>query len=94
MAERLDVSASALPPRSGKVPRGPWGGSLEAPPYCEVLPGVLLRSAAAGTRLCHSREESWAWPRRQGGPRSGTGGGLGRRTGLSPAAPPSLVPSV
>ncbi|KAJ1192674.1 hypothetical protein NDU88_001980 [Pleurodeles waltl] len=70
-----------------------WKGSLEAPPYSEVPPGVLLRAAAAGTGLSRSSEESWARPRSRGGPWSGAGGGLGRKTGLSQAAPygPSAV---
>ncbi|KAJ1080423.1 hypothetical protein NDU88_000630 [Pleurodeles waltl] len=44
-----DVSVSAPPPRSWKVPRGPRGGSLEALPHCEAPLGALTRSAAAGS---------------------------------------------
>ncbi|KAJ1206374.1 hypothetical protein NDU88_001780 [Pleurodeles waltl] len=55
---RLDPE-KCLPAREGVA----W----RLPPHCAAPPGVLSRSAAGGSGLCRSREESWARPWSRGG---------------------------
>ncbi|KAJ1170414.1 hypothetical protein NDU88_002291 [Pleurodeles waltl] len=76
------------------APRPVGREAWRLPPYCEVPLGVCSARRRPGPGSAAPTKGADLGTVFGAGPRSGPGGGLGRRTGLYPAAPQSLASRV